>query len=160
MLLRFVCASLTRKTCLRLIASRKMYVVPPKCLDDYYWMIASVTNQTNMPLDEEWLVDAGNEEGRYPGLRPILITNDRMRDHKLALLEPRLFRRWYSSHIVNFNFTEGYADEWEERNVDFHAADFFSREIQGNPSGSNGALAWHFPVTGWDDKERLCLRIP
>jgi hypothetical protein len=71
----------------RLLESGSMYVVPSQCLDDYYWMLASVTNQTNARQQDELHVSATDGAGRFPGLRPMLITNDQMRDHKLELLE-------------------------------------------------------------------------
>ena len=143
----------------RLEEEGKLYEVPTKCLDDYYWMIASIVG------DDHETVGAADDDGRFPGVRPMLITNDQMRDHKLELLEPRLFRRWCSCHIVNYNFPEPYYDEWDARALEFHAADVFSREIQGNPSDSHeemndsGSLAWHFPVSEWDQNERFCIRI-
>jgi hypothetical protein len=140
--------------------SGKIYEVPPKCLDDYYWMLASVSNQTRACYNgQDLLVPLSEIDGRFPGIRPMLVTNDQMRDHKLDLLEARMFRRWCSCHIVNYNFTEFYLNEWEKRLVEFFPADFFSREIQGNPS-SDGSLAWHFPVSEWEQHERLCIRIP
>jgi hypothetical protein len=141
----------------------KLYHVPQKCLDDYYWMLASIVGD-----DTDQAVCATNNDGRFPGVRPMLITNDQMRDHKLELLEPRLFRRWCSCHIVNFNFPDPYENEWDDRPIELTPADFFSREIQGNPSGSlstsnegetNANLAWHFPVSEWGEHERLCIRI-
>jgi len=36
------------------------------------------------------------------------VTNDLMRDHKLAFLEPRPFIRWRTSHIVYFGMSSGY----------------------------------------------------
>lgn len=143
----------------RLDLEGKLYRVPPKCLDDYYWMMASIVGQ------DETAVDAEGQEGRFPGIRPMLITNDQMRDHKLELLEPRLFRRWCSCHIVNYSFPDSYSDEWDERTLDFYPADVFSREIQGNPSELSadrnpvGSRCWHFPVSEWDDHELFCLRI-
>jgi hypothetical protein len=138
----------------------KIYEVPSKCLDDYYWMLASVSNQTTARNNgQDLLVPLSEMDGRFPGIRPMLVTNDQMRDHKLDLLDARMFRRWCSCHIVNYNFTDLYVDEWEERSVEFFAADFFSREIQGNPS-YGGSLAWHFPVSEWEEHERFCIRIP
>ena len=143
----------------RLDSEGKLYRVPPKCLDDYYWMMASIVGE------DDTAVDAANKDGRFPGIRPMLITNDQMRDHKLELLEPRLFRRWCSCHIVNYNFPDSYNDEWEERPLDFYPADAFSREIQCNPSHSSadgsvvGSLCWHFPVSEWNEHERFCVRI-
>jgi len=141
----------------------KLYKVPQRCLDDYYWMLASVSNQT-MSRNRADLSVAPNSEGRWPGLRPIVISNDRMRDHKLELLEPRLFRRWYSSHMIRYEFSP-FKDAELTREIMFSAADFFSREIQGNPapdatSESSGGMAWHFPVKEWKWNERFCLRVP
>jgi nitrate reductase cytochrome c-type subunit len=184
-----------------LIATKRLYRVPAKCLDDYYWMMASVidqqTRRTSLLLGDDGQqlqqsqrqeqesrlmqqppVYADNAQGQFPGLRPMLISNDLMRDHWLALLEPRLFRRWRSCHIVNYDIKPYVDNEWEERKVEFVPADFFSREIQGNlmPTAIDGVAAsedrgnesmsnnqlpwvWHFPVTGWDEPDRLCICI-
>lgn len=142
----------------RLKSSGILYVVPSRCLDDYYWMLGSVSNQTKSRNGADLSISPGPECGRFPGLRPILVSNDQMRDHKLALLEPRLFRRWSSSHIVNYNISLYEKDEWEERQVRFFPADFFSREIQSNTLNADGR-AWHFPVAEWGDYDRLCIRL-
>mmetsp|Transcript_21469 Transcript_21469/g.49547 ORF Transcript_21469/g.49547 Transcript_21469/m.49547 type:complete len:132 (+) Transcript_21469:385-780(+) len=124
-------------------------------------MLASVSNQTSSTGSKSLHVDPFNEHGRWPGARPMLITNDQMRDHKLELLEPRLFRRWYASHIVNYTFTGFVHDQCVDDEIHFSPADFFSREIQGNFVGDKGsAMAWHFPVRDWDGCERFCIRIP
>lgn len=133
----------------------QLFVVPEYCLDDYYWMMASVAataapSQSNTSL---------------PGLRPLLISNDQMRDHKWALLAPRLFRRWTSCHIVRYNFGLYDLDPWaEDRPVNLEPADVFSREIQGNPiPSSRGGTAWHIPVTEWTEEyphDRLVIRLP
>lgn len=134
------------------------YVVPPRCLDDYYWMLASVSNQTVARNKCDMQVPADNAEGRFPGLRPMLVTNDQMRDHKLELLEPREFRRWCSCHIVNYDIAPFEKNEWDdERAVHFSPADIFSREVQGNAHTNGRDMVWHFPVTGWDEPSRLCL---
>lgn len=141
----------------------QMYVVPPMCLDDLYWMLASVSNQTASANGRNIDVPKNNAEGRFPGLRPMVITNDKMRDHKMELLEERAFRRWCCSHIVNYNFTEYIENQSDERTISFCAADVFSDEIQGNPcpgEGGDAATAWHFPVSEWDKNERFCLRLP
>jgi hypothetical protein len=146
-----------REILLDLLTTGKMYVVPSGCLDDYYWMLASVANQTDSRLH----VSTDDAQGRLPGLRPLLISNDLMRDHRLELLEPRLFRRWTSGHIVNYGMKLYSKNEWEERHVKFVPADFFSREIQCNKVEGSGSdcTAWHFPVTGWDEPDRLCVYI-
>jgi len=87
----------------------------------------------------------------------MLISNDQMRDHKLALLEPMLFRRWYSNHIVNYNFAAFVDGECTHPEIGFRVADFFSREIQGNKT--KRGIAWHFPIADTED-EWLCVRIP
>lgn len=138
----------------------QMYVVPPMCLDDMYWMLASVSNQTASTNGLSIDVPTNNEEGRFPGLRPIVISNDKMRDHKDELLDEREFRRWACSHIVNYNFTEFIEDQRDEREISFHAADIFSDEIQGNECPGGGVVAWHFPVKEWESNERFCLRLP
>lgn len=143
----------------RLNDTGKLYTVPSKCLDDYYWMLASTSNQTvACGSDTVMNVPISDADGRFPGLRPMLITNDQMRDHRWDLLDPRLFRRWCSCHIVNYNLTDFVDDDWADREVDFCAADFFSNEIQGNPTPSG--TVWHFPVSDWDEHERLCIRVP
>lgn len=136
-----------------------MYTVPQKCLDDYYWMLASVSNQTNSRRHEDLSVSAKDNDRRFPGLRPMLITNDQMRDHRWDLLEPREFRRYCSCHIVNYDicFDTG---ESGKRKIEFFPADVFSREIQGNKQINESGLVWHIPVTEWDDPDRLCLSIP
>jgi hypothetical protein len=145
----------------RLLDAKQMYVVPTACLDDYYWMIGSVAEQNgniSLPVASK---DAGVDVRRLPGLRPILVTNDKMRDHRMALLEPRLFRRWTSCHIVNYHIQSCETDEWEEKNVTLFPADYFSREIQCNPASRlpGNSTAWHFPVLEWPEPDRLCVSI-
>lgn len=132
-------------------------------------MIASVSDQTASRKGIDLSVPSNDPDGRFPGTRPMLITNDQMRDHRLELLEPRLFRRWYGCHIVNYNFTAFVMDESVKGNeIRFAQADFFSREIQCNecpsPTGTVNdkweGLAWHFPVSDWDLDERFVIRIP
>lgn len=135
-----------------LIATGRVYVVPVGSLDDFYWMYASVS------MDEEF-VSPDNPDGRWPGIRPMLISNDKLRDHKLSLLEPRLFRRWYSNFLVNFAFSAFVNDECADMEIGFRTADFYSREIQGNSTNGDGTT-WHFPVRDWAENECLCLRIP
>lgn len=141
-----------------LIGSGKTFLVKPGFLDDYYWILASCSNQTKSRNGQDIHVEPGNEEGRWPGARPIIVSNDQMRDHKLDMLEPKLFRRWYSNFMVNYNFTGFVGRECLDAEIGFSSADFFSREIQGN-KGSSGAMVWHFPLADTED-EWLCLRVP
>ncbi|KAG7360143.1 protein-only RNase P [Nitzschia inconspicua] len=139
-----------------LVAQGKICVVPIGLLDDFYWMYASVS------MNEEY-IPPGNAEQRWPGIRPMLVSNDKLRDHAMSLLEPRLFRRWFSNFMVNFTFSAFVNDECVDREIGFRTADFYSREIQGNPvpcDNGNVDTVWHFPVADWDPNECLCIRIP
>ena len=142
----------------RLRENDMMYIVPRLNLDDYFWMLASVSNQTKATQRDDLNIPVGNDQGRFPGMRPMLITNDQMRDHKLDLLEPREFRRWSSCHIVNYDIAFYEKDEWEEeRKISFVPADSFSREIQSNIHKNGKDTAWHFPIG--DSLEWLCISI-
>lgn len=133
-------------------------------------MLASVSDQTESRKGQDLSVSNNDPDGRFPGARPMLVSNDQMRDHRLELLEPRLFRRWYGCHIVNYNFTAFVLGESVAGNeVGFSPADFFSREIQGNECPGNAEVedgsnwegkAWHFPVNDWELDERFVIRIP
>lgn len=37
-------------------------------------------------------------------LRPVTVTNDALRDHRLAILEPRGFDRFVDSQLMRYNF--------------------------------------------------------
>lgn len=151
-----------------LVAQNKVFVVPSACLDDYYWMMASVADQGKN--NETLFVPTECSSGRFPGLRPILVTNDQMRDHRHAMLKARDFRRWASCHIVNYDIKFAATDEEDESGDDesrspleikLFPADFFSREIQGNKAEHSGgnSMAWHFPVAEWPKNDRLCISI-
>jgi hypothetical protein len=134
----------------RLIRENKIFIVPRAQHDDLYWIIATLSNQTASRQGRSLYVHPNNAEGRRPGTRPILISNDQMRDHKFHLSDPRLFLRWCSGHIVNFHI--------RGKKVMVTSPDVFSREIQGNKC-ADGSTAWHFPIE--DTKhDYLCIRIP
>lgn len=129
-----------------------IYIVPRLSLDDYFWMLASVSNQEKSRKGADLSVAVNDESGRFPGMRPMIITNDQMRDHRLELLEPREFRRWCSCHIVNYHIGPYVEDEWtEQRDIQFEPADYFSREIQGNQHPSGNGNVWHFPISNSSD---------
>ena len=135
-----------------------MYVVPRLNLDDYFWMLASVSNQTNASHRGDLSIPVGDDQGRFPGMRPMLVTNDQMRDHKLDLLKPREFRRWSSCHIVNYDISAYDKDEWgEARHISFVPADSYSREIQMNLHKNGKDNVWHFPIG--DSTDWLCVWI-
>jgi len=143
----------------------KLYRVPSMWLDDFFWMLASVSDQNRARDGADLDVAPGNTDGKFPGARPMIMSNDQMRDHKLELISPRLFRRWYSCYIVNYSFTAFVDGESIDREIGFSPADTFSREIQGNSSPlsggqGEGGTAWHFPVSDWELNERMCIRIP
>lgn len=146
----------------RLKEKEIIYIVPRFVLDDYFWMLASVSNQTNASQRGDLNIHVGDNQGRFPGMRPMLITNDQMRDHKLDLLKPREFRRWCSCHIVNYVVGEYKEDEWEEdREIYLAPADSFSREIQPNTHSNGKGNVWHFPIAGStdDSTDWLCIWI-
>lgn len=126
----------------------KLFTVPPGCFDDFYWMISSLAQQ-NTTRREHFLPH--NKQGRFPGMRPLLISNDQMRDHRWSMLEPRLFRRWTSCHIVNYFV--------KPDTLSLIPARVFSREIQSNqaPKMGKNRTAWHFPVKEWTGPDRLCV---
>lgn len=122
-------------------------------------MLASITKQIGLDSGSNFNHPGG---GVLPGIRPILVSNDQMRDHKLELLEPKLFRRWFSTHIVTFTISHFEEDEWEDRAIRFAPADSFSCEIQGNPIVRQGmaGTAWHLPVAEWEPRSsRFCIAI-
>lgn len=147
-----------------LIDSGKMYVVKRGNLDDLYFIYGSISDQQNSRNGRDLYVAPENDEGRWPGIRPMIVSNDKLRDHKLSLLEPRLFRRWYSNFIVNYTFSAFVGPQCDNKEIGFKTANFYSREIQGNPTfgedGNENGTAWHFPVSDWDDTESFCVRIP
>jgi hypothetical protein len=143
----------------KLIKSGKVYVVPPGLLDDYFWILASVSKQTASRKGRDLYVPPGDPSGRQPGTRPLVITNDQMNDHKLKLMEPMLFRRLYANCIVNYNFATFLGGQCTESEMGLSNTDFFSREIQGNPSGKK-SLVWHFPLSDMGDDDWFSVRIP
>jgi len=145
--------------------SGKLYIIKPLCLDDHYWMAATLTRMGGAS-STYWMISPEKKaNGQLPGLRPMVVTNDLMRDHWVDLLEPRLFQRWKGSHMVHLQFS----DDRDE--IQLVAAELYSREIQGNyeKEENNNAkksskrrknLTWHFPVAEWDTNERFCIRLP
>ena len=124
-------------------------------------MLASISSQEKSSNGKSLDVtpEQAELENRFPGTRPMVLSNDLMRDHRLELFDPRLFRRWTASHIVNYNFTAFVNDECVDPEVGFSTPDFFSHEIQANPS-TNGDTTWHIPVSDWTKNERLVIRLP
>lgn len=132
--------------------------MPQGCLDDYFWILASISKQTVSRGGKSLRVPQDDKGKRWPGGRPVVLTNDQIRDHKPHLIDTKLFNRWYSNTIVNYNFTGFVDDECIDPDIGFNPADFFSREIQKNTSGA--ASVWHFPVHDWEATDWFCLRLP
>lgn len=67
----------------RFKTANMIYEVPKGANDDWYWIFATLY------------------EGRRKHAR--VLTNDRMRDHKLAFMEPRPFLRWRNAHVTLYD---------------------------------------------------------
>lgn len=141
--------------CDEYIAKKAVFVL---ILDDFYWIVSSVSSQTVSRRGRDISVPNGNNTGRWPGTRPVVITNDQMRDHQLDLLDPFLFRRWFSNYIVNYNFAAFTGGVCTHPDIGFTPTDFFSREIQSSKD-QYGSTTWHFPISQTED-EWFCCRIP
>ena len=120
--------------------------------------MSSVSSQTVTRQGRDISVPHGNKKGRWPGIRPVLITNDQMRDHQLDLLDPFLFRRWFSNYVVNYSFAAFIGEVCTHPDIGFTPADFFSREIQSSKD-RYGSTTWHFPISHTEN-EWFCCRIP
>jgi hypothetical protein len=120
--------------------------------------VSSVSSQTVSRQGRDISVPHGNSKGRWPGTRPVLITNDQMRDHQLDLLDPFLFRRWFSNYVVNYSFAAFMGRVCTHPDIGFTPADFFSREIQSSKD-QYGSTTWHFPISHTEN-EWFCCRIP
>ena len=139
-------------------------MVPPGCHDDYFWLLASVSEQSSCQADSLECT-LPNNRVQWAGNRPVVVTNDLIRDHQeFQFLPPRLFNRWYSGTIMNYNFTGFVGDVCVDPEIAFTPADLYSREIQGNSAESDGttgaSLTWHFPVQDWDTTGWFCVRLP
>lgn len=141
-----------------LLEQQCLYFVPSTFLDDFYWILASVSSQRNSRQGRDLTVPPDSPDGRWPGTRPVLVTNDQMRDHQVEMLGPMLFRRWYSNCIVNYNFFPIVNERQNNDSIGFYPADFFSREIQSNQD-ENGKTVWHFPLKG-KEHDFFCLKLP
>jgi hypothetical protein len=62
-----------------------LYSVPYGAEDDWYWMYATVYEGRSKPA--------------------LVVSNDLMRDHKLAFTDPKMFMRWRTSQIMYFGFS-------------------------------------------------------
>ena len=141
------------------LKANNLFIVPPRCQDDLYCMVAILLEQydticsTKRPL------------GRYP----YLVTNDRLHDHISRLQHATMFRQIYQCHAVHYRFDQ-YTSKEGCTEVQFVSADQFLQKIQvnscppffnlNNTDAKWSGKAWHFPVKGWSANERFVIRIP
>jgi hypothetical protein len=140
------------------LCEANVYFLTYSNVDDFYWIVSSVSSQQTSRAGKDLTVTHGNTKGQWPGTRPVLVTNDQMRDHQMDLLDPFLFRRWFSNYIVHYNFAAWVKDVCTHNEIGFTPADFFSREIQ-SCQDQYGSTIWHFPIAGTDN-EWFCCRLP
>jgi hypothetical protein len=62
-----------------------LYVVPNGSNDDWFWLYATLYRGRCSPA--------------------LVVTNDLMRDHKVAFPEARTFMRWRTSHVMYFGLS-------------------------------------------------------
>jgi hypothetical protein len=116
-----------------------LYLVPQGADDDWYWIFAACTENRSRPA--------------------FVITNDLMRDHRLAFLEPRPFIRWRTTHVMNFCFSKAVTNDNPNPATYIIEPGKYSREIQATQQKELGFLTdrWHIPAS--DRRAWLCLNI-
>lgn len=122
------------------MSSRKIYVVPARCHDDLYCMLATVVQQKSKAQQHE-------------DSNPVLVTNDRMNDHALEKMDPSLFQKWYDLNVLMYRIN--HLDE----TIDAKRIQFFrpkKRAIYASEKGD--ANIWHFAIK--NRHERFVIRIP
>eukprot|EP01038_Epipyxis_sp_PR26KG_P004312 gene4312-6110_t len=111
---------------LRILAQLKnddmIYTVPQGSNDDWYWTYSTVHKK------------------RLSSNPIFVITNDLMRDHKIAFMEPRPFIRWRSSSIIYFKISSAVTPLSYSPTVSFEEPGKYSQEIQVSNS-----KRWHVP---------------
>jgi Protein-only RNase P len=112
-----------------------LYVVPPSVNDDWFWLYVTVQAGRSRPA--------------------FVISNDLMRDHRLAFFEDREFLRWRSTQIVHFDFSRAAEDGMRPEELPecfLYDPNICSREMQFNAMDER----WHIPAI--DDRAWLCLK--
>jgi len=119
----------------KLKADKMLYVVPPGCNDDWYWMFATVS-------------DGGDT-------RAHVVTNDLMRDHKVAFSPSQkhsdaCFKRWRESNIIHFDFSKAAEKEHPTPEVILVEPSPVTREMQTisntNQTGAKFPKRIHIPA--------------
>lgn len=55
-------------------------------------------------IDDDWIWITAMLYGGCGTRVPILISNDQMRDHRLAIAEPLLFKKWIEAQVMRVEF--------------------------------------------------------
>jgi len=122
------------------VSSRNLYVVPARCHDDLYCMLATVVQQKS-------------KAQQYEDSFPVLVTNDRMNDHALEKIDPSLFQKWYDLNILMYRINH-LGETSDAKRIQFFQPK--RRAIQA--SEKDDAKIWHFPLK--NRHERFVIRIP
>jgi hypothetical protein len=114
-----------------------LYLVPPGADDDWYWIYATVARD--------------RQSMAY------VVTNDLMRDHRLAFLEPRPFIHWRTTQVMSFSFSFPVKYDSDHPKTFIINPGKYSREIQISRQMEQGCLTdrWHIPAS--DRRAWLCL---
>jgi len=119
-----------------------------------YWMMATVTR------------------GAGQAAPPVVVSNDQMRDHRLALLDTRPFTRWKAQQVMRFDFSHAYHvagvanGTTDVPTLSLVPPRRFSVEIYEAPLAGEGGAAragervFYIPVLGTPEQEALGLRTP
>jgi proteinaceous RNase P len=73
-----------------------LYVVPNGSNDDWFWLYATLYKGRRSPA--------------------FVVTNDLMRDHKVAFPEARTFMRWRTSHVMYFGLSRALSCDQDDQN--------------------------------------------
>lgn len=132
-----------------------VYSVPRGIDDDWFWLFASVVSSSNETDGSDG--ENGESSAAY------VVTNDGMRDHKIAFLEPKYFQRWRSTQTIQFDISRPIPDNFPLNKLVWPKLKFWepglhSREMQKHED-SHGVNQnrWHIPST--DQNAWLCMDI-
>ncbi|CAM9560077.1 unnamed protein product [Discosporangium mesarthrocarpum] len=109
--------------------------------DDFYWMLFTILS---------------------PEGRACVVTNDEMRDHRMALLQPVPFQRWKNTQVRRFRILWDSACTSRQGTrtpleVVVQDPPHFTRDMQGT-SPRGGVSTWHIPLGDTGD-QWLCLDL-
>jgi len=115
-----------------------LYAVPRGCHDDTYWMLATVT-----------------------GKAPLVVTNDKIRDHWHKLVGARAYRRWVSASVATFDILGRTDSDEIEAKIVFPSpvVRMVHRTSLPHHDERSSTTAWHVPDTTPGSTRWLCLRV-